>query len=423
MGRYILRRLLHLIPTVFGVIAITFVLFNLVGGSPGRMALGEKASPKQVDDFDEQRGFNKPVLWGTRIKTLALVDQDFARGAGSWTGVSNATLAAAAGAEPSYLVLRGDVKPPLAFPLRGGVEYEWTARWRQPGGAWLTSRLRMPGDSTLSTIGTLFKDAGPDVHVASITLRRVVANPFDSQFVNYLANLARFDLGTSTSANLPVAQLIREGIRPTMLLALPILVTELVVSVSIGLLCAFYRGRWLDRAMVFVSVALMSLNYLVWIVAGQYLLAYKLGWFPVWGFESVTYLFLPVLIGVISGLGANVRFYRTVMLDEVYRDYVRTAFAKGLGTRDVLFRHVLRNAMVPIVTNVVLAIPFLYTGSLLLEFYFGIPGIGYLSVNAINSSDPDVIRAVVLIGSILYVVVGLVGDLLTALVDPRIKLT
>jgi peptide/nickel transport system permease protein len=117
-----------------------------------------------------------------------------------------------------------------------------------------------------------------------------------------------------------------------------------------------------------------------------------------------------------------VRFYRSVMLDELYRDYVRTAFAKGVSTRGVLFKHVLKNAMIPIVTNVVLAIPFLYTGSLLLESYFGIPGLGYLGVNAINDADVDVVRAVVVVGSVLYLFANLLGDLCYALVDPRVRL-
>ena len=125
---------------------------------------------------------------------------------------------------------------------------------------------------------------------------------------------------------------------------------------------------------------------------------------------------------MISGLGGNLRFYRTIMLDEMYKDYVRTAFAKGVSRPGVLLRHVLPNAMIPIVTNVVVAIPFLYTGSLLLESFFGIPGLGYLGVNAINSSDVDVVRALVFIGAVLFVIANLVTDLCYAWLDPRVKL-
>jgi peptide/nickel transport system permease protein len=129
-----------------------------------------------------------------------------------------------------------------------------------------------------------------------------------------------------------------------------------------------------------------------------------------------------VCIGVVSGLGSGVRFYRTVVLDEMYQDYVRTAFSKGCTQRTVLFRHVLKNAMIPIITSVVLAIPFLYSGNLLLETFFGIPGLGYLSVEAINSTDYPVIKATVFVGSVLYVFASLVTDILYAAVDPRIKL-
>ena len=132
---------------------------------------------------------------------------------------------------------------------------------------------------------------------------------------------------------------------------------------------------------------------------------------------------MPVLIGVVSGLGSEVRFYRSIMLDEMYKDYVRTAYAKGVSTRGVLFKHVLKNAMIPVITNVSLSIPFLYTGSLLLESYFGIPGLGYLSVNAINDADVDVVRAVVVVGSVLYLFVNLLADICYSIADPRVRLS
>ena len=209
--------------------------------------------------------------------------------------------------------------------------------------------------------------------------------------------------------------------RPSPSLQVPIIHIAVVVSISLSLVCAFFRDTWIDRSLVLISVALMSINYLVYIVAGQYLLAYKFGAFPVWGYESWRYLVLPVIIGVISGLGSNIRFYRTVMLDEMYKDYVRTALAKGVGKPRVLFVHVLKNAMIPIITNVVIAIPFLYTGSLLLESFFGIPGLGYLGINAIMSSDIDVVRALVLIGALLFVVSNLITDICYAAADPRVK--
>jgi peptide/nickel transport system permease protein len=195
-----------------------------------------------------------------------------------------------------------------------------------------------------------------------------------------------------------------------------------VVSIVLALGCAFFRDRAVDRVLVLLATALMSVNYVAWVIVGQYVLAYRLEWFPIWGFESWRYVLLPVIIGIVSGLGRDVRFYRTCMLDEMYRDYVRTAVAKGVGGPGVLFRHVLPNALVPVITNVSMALPFLFTGSLLLEHYFGIPGLGGVSINAINSADMDVLRAVVLVGALAYVVVNLLTDLLYAWVDPRVRL-
>jgi peptide/nickel transport system permease protein len=169
----------------------------------------------------------------------------------------------------------------------------------------------------------------------------------------------------------------------------------------------------------------MSIPYLSFILFGQYFLAYKWGLFPVFfspELRMAQYVALPVLIGIAAGLGRNLRFFRTVMLDEMQNDYVRTAFAKGLTVRRVLFKHVLKNAMIPIITRVVLAIPFLFLGSLLLERFFGIPGLGYLMVEAINSRDYFVISAMTYISAILFVVFNLITDICYSLVDPRISL-
>ena len=408
---FITRRLLQMIPTVLGVILITFLLFNLVGGSPARMKLGDRASAQSLEDFDEQRGFNKPLFWGSRVPTRAWPDVSYDRDAGPWSKVSGVVHTPATNGNPGYVTLPAefDGKLPTVFPLQTNLGYEVTARWRPAGGTeWRTS---------VST--GLPAHAG--MELAGVRVRRVMEHPWDSQLFFYLRQLARLDFGVSSSSNEPVLDILRAGLLPTLALTAPILVVETVVSVSIALWCAFYRGRWLDRVLVVGSVTLMSVNYLVWIVGGQYFLAYRLGWFPVWGFASWSYLALPILIGAFSGLGGSVRFYRTVMLDEMYKDYVRTAFAKGVSERGVLFRHVLPNAMIPVITNVVLSIPFLYTGSLLLESFFGIPGLGYLGINAINDSDVDVVRAIVVIGSVLYLVANLLADLCYAWVDPRVR--
>ena len=155
---------------------------------------------------------------------------------------------------------------------------------------------------------------------------------------------------------------------------------------------------------------------------GAVLPSYKAGLFPVWGYESAFYLVLPVLIGVLSSLGTDVRFFRTAILDEIYKPYVLTARAKGLSKAVILTRHVLRNALIPIVTYVSLSIPYLFTGSLLLESFFGIPGLGSVSINAIHSADMAVVRSVVVLGALLYQFVNLLTDLAYGFLDPRVRL-
>ena len=193
-------------------------------------------------------------------------------------------------------------------------------------------------------------------------------------------------------------------------------------QVPVRLLCAACANRRFDRWMLGGTTALMSVNYVIWVAAGQYFLAYKLKLFPIWGYENWTYLMLPVLIGVVSGLGPDVRFYRTVVLDEMRKPYVRTALAKGLSPARILFRHILKNSLAPVVTNVSLAVPFLFTGSILLESFFGIPGLGGIGLNAVHASDYPTVRAVVVIGAVLYQLSNLAADLICAWLDPQFRL-
>lgn len=411
MMRFLARRLVQMIPTVIGVVLITFVLFNLVGGSPGRMMLGDKASARELEAFDEQRGFNRPLFWGTHGPTRIYTETDLRLAAGPWSGMTGVTWRAGTGIEISG---PAEVRIPLAFEPMEGHRYRWLAKMTGPDGLKKQIEtnepvIRISGNETVTIIG--------------LSCQRVYEKPWQSQFIHYLGQLVRLDFGRSHAAGLAVVDVLRDGIGPTLMLATPILIGETIISVVLALACAYFRNRLFDRLVLFLCVLLMSVNYLVWIVAGQYWLAYRAGLFPVWGFASWSYLLLPIAIGIVHGLGPNVRFYRSVMLEEMNRDYVRTARAKGVGTGGILFKHVLKNAMIPVITNVVLSLPFLYTGSLLLETFFGIPGLGYVSINAINSSDVDVVRAVVIIGSLLYLGANLLADVMYALVDPRVKLS
>ncbi len=247
-------------------------------------------------------------------------------------------------------------------------------------------------------------------------------NVFDSQFFTFIKNVASGDFGYSPKMNEPVKDILKRGVGPSLSLTVPILVFGSVFALFFAMLSAAYRGRTPDKIILFVSAALMSVNYVVWVLLGQFFLAFKAGWFPIWGYGSAEYLILPVMIGVLSSLGMDVRFYRTAILDEIYKPYVLTARSKGLSRFTVMARHVLRNALIPVVTYISLSIPYLFTGSLLLESFFGIPGLGSVSINAIHSADLAVVRAVVILGALVYQAVNLGTDILYAILDPRVRM-
>lgn len=244
----------------------------------------------------------------------------------------------------------------------------------------------------------------------------------DSQFFNFIGGICKGDFGYSVENQEPVVEVLKRGIGPSLSLTVPILVGGVIVALMLALLAAALRGGWVDRTILLASAVLMSVNYVVWVLAGQFFLSFKAGLFPVWGYESAFYLVLPVAIGILSSLGPDVRFFRTAILDEVYKPYVLTARAKGLSPTVIMTRHVLRNALIPIVTYVSLSIPYLFTGSLLLESFFGIPGLGSVSINAIHSADMAVVRAIVVLGALLYQFVNLSTDILYAVLDPRVRI-
>lgn len=245
---------------------------------------------------------------------------------------------------------------------------------------------------------------------------------FDSQFFNFVGGILKGDFGYSIENREPVLNILKRGVGPSLSLTIPILVGGVFVALILALIAAATRGGWADKTVLMASAVLMSVNYVIWVLVGQFFLSYKAGLFPVWGYEGLWSLALPVLIGILSSLGTDVRFFRTVILDEVYKPYVLTARAKGLSASVIMVRHVLRNALIPIITYVSLSIPYLFTGSLLLESFFGIPGLGSVSINAIHSSDMAVVRAIVVLGALLYQFVNLVTDLLYAALDPRVRL-
>lgn len=249
---------------------------------------------------------------------------------------------------------------------------------------------------------------------------------WDTQFVRHMTALARFDLGRSDATGEPVAAMFRRGMIPSLLITLPVFLVGLCLAVSVALLLVLARESALDFVGALLCVGMMSVPYMAWVIFGQWLMGVKLTWFPAFGFDlagfgAVRFLVLPVALAVLAGLGADVRLYRAVFLEEIRQDYVRTARAKGASARRVLFVHVLKNGMISLATLVVASLPFLIMGSLVLESFFGIPGLGNLMMNAIRTSDFAVVRASVWLGSLLYLGGLLLTDLAYALVDPRVR--
>jgi peptide/nickel transport system permease protein len=237
--------------------------------------------------------------------------------------------------------------------------------------------------------------------------------------------LFAFDFGAAEDQR-DIANEIRMRMWPSLALAIPVFLVGLAVNITFALLMAFFRATYLDFWGVVLCVAMMSISTLFYIIGGQYVASKLWHLVPISGYdrglEAAKFLVLPVLIGVIGGIGAGGRWYRTLFLEEMSRDYVRTARAKGLAETTVLFRHVLKNAMIPILTGVVVLIPLLFLGSLLMESFFGIPGLGSYTIDAIQAQDFAVVRAMVFIGSVLYIAGLLLTDLSYTVVDPRIRL-
>ncbi len=249
----------------------------------------------------------------------------------------------------------------------------------------------------------------------------------DNMLVEHYRRMLTFDFGRSDADDSLIIERIERSVGPSLSLTFPEFVLGLSFGLGISLFVAFFRETYIDRSTVVLSVLGMSISSLLYIIGGQYLIGKTLRWFPISGFDAswtvrARFLALPIVVGVAAGIGSSVRFYRTVFIEDIYKDYVRTARAKGAGELRIMTRHVLPNAMIPILTNVVTEIPFLLMGSLLLEASFGIPGLGSLTVDAINANDFATLRTMVYIGSLFFVVGQILTDISYTIADPRVRL-
>jgi peptide/nickel transport system permease protein len=264
--------------------------------------------------------------------------------------------------------------------------------------------------------------------IASIRTQLGVDQPYPVQLWLFVKQIATFNFGNSWATGEPVAGIITSRLGPSLTVLIPLTLLETGIGIALALTLAFVRGSWIDRSVMIACTVGMSVSILVYIIAFQYGLAYKLGWFPVQGWGDslgqnlLRYAPLPILIGLSVSLAPTLRLFRSFVLDEVGQDYVRTARAKGLKERRVVWVHVLRNAAIPIITHVMANLPALLIGAFLLERFFGIPGIGREVILAVERSDFPVIKAITVYVAAATMLFNLLADMLYQAVDPRVQL-
>lgn len=247
----------------------------------------------------------------------------------------------------------------------------------------------------------------------------------DTLFFDKSVKLFAFDFGHADDGR-NIGNDIRQRMWPSLAIAAPVFIIGMLINLTVALFIVFLRATYIDHAAVVLCVILMSISSLFYIIGGQYVISKLLHLVPVSGYDSgidaFKFLILPIVISVVAGIGSGVRWYRTIYLEEISKDYVRTARAKGMSDSVVMFRHVLRNALIPILTGAVVTIPLLFMGSLIVESFFGIPGLGSYTIDAINSQDFGIVRAMVFLGSVLYIAGLILTDISYSVADPRIRL-
>jgi len=435
MTGYILRRSAYALLILLGVLGVTFLLFRVAAGDPAAVLLGKNPSPREVEDLRAALAADRPLLWGRWRRTELYPGATFDQERNLPGMVREGSCEFRHGA---LHVRAGRLTLQRQFEPQG--EYRLVLRWRgamrhmSPRGSsffadrWQTLVIPLRGaeirpEVVLDVLSAEFR---------SIRCERRQDSPWDSQMVAALGELVSFspafphvrlfDFGQTLLTREPIRQVLWRGAGPSLLLMVPVFLGELLAGIALALAATAWRGRLPDRLIMVASVAGMSVSYLVFIIAGQWFLAYRWNLFPVWGYGSWRHLALPILVGIASGLGGGVRFYRTVFVNELNREYLRTALAKGCTPLRLYGRHLLRNALIPIITRASATLPFLFTGSLLLESYFGIPGLGFLGYNALMNADLQTVKALVVVTAALFILMNLAADIAYAWADPRVRL-
>ena len=423
MLNFIIRRLGEAVLVMLGVLLLTFVLFQMAAGDPAAAVLGKNPKPLEIENLRRELKSDLPLFYGNWRKSEVYTACDY---------------------KDKFVELAGIKVPKQRVKTRSGVQadsFVFSRRFEvsekilvkyQGRGELKIADKYLIGDNDIILEKAPAQLEFTDANIRKVEFFRYQDNPFNSQFINSLRELVDFkstfpyitflNFGKTITTREPINNIIARGLIPSLSVMLPVFLLELLLGIIFALIATACKDAFVDRALLVLSVAGMSISYLVLIIAGQWFLGYYLNWFPVWGWNGVRYLMLPILLGVVSGLGGGVRFYRTVFVNELKNEYLRTALAKGCGKTTVFSKHLLRNAMVPIIARASTVLPFIFTGSLLLESFFGSPGLGYASLDALNNSDLALLKALTIVNALLFVVINLIADLLCAWADPRIRL-
>jgi peptide/nickel transport system permease protein len=428
MIAYIVRRVLYAIPILIGVNIVTFVLFFFVN-TPDDMArayLGEKrVTEEQIADWKRERDYHFPNFYND-----------------GWTEITVRQVATDTVSFDQSALVAGTYRLVLDVRAEGEGQLDVTIESDETGttsfeGPWTADTGTDKHERSFEL--TSVKD---ELHTLSIDLSPRESNPLVVARLDRKDNLSigaaftrtifwqrsvrflMFNFGKADDGR-NIGDEISRRIGPSLSITIPVFLVGLVTYIFFAMLVAFYRGTYLDGWGVVLAVFLMSVSILFYVIGAQWLLGKILRLAPVSGYDTGLYalkfVVLPIVIGIIGGVGQGVRWYRTIFLEEIGKDYVRTARAKGLPESIVLFRHTLKNAMIPILTGIVVSIPFLFIGSLVLESFFAIPGMGSFMLEAIQRQDFAIVQAMVFLGAFMYVVGLILTDISYTLVDPRIK--
>jgi len=444
--RYICKRIAYSALIIIGVLLLTFLLFRVAAGDPARTVLGKNPSPKEVETMRLTLSSGKPLIWGYWRKTEFFTSADFSEKrkikgvkVSSQCDYKNKALALK---ENGQVTLTrnfdaDNINTQARIAFQGNInliikyDHAITLEKTLYSSFWTNVTIPLMEKHNPPRQITFFSKKG-DGKLRNISFQRRQKSPWDSQLLASLKEIvwfkktfpyiSLFNFGRTLITRESVRHVLARGIGPSLALMTPIFIGEMLLGIIFALMATAWRGKFPDQIIMLISIAGMSISYIVFMIFGQWFLAYYYNIFPVWGFGTLKHLILPVSIGIISGMGGGIRFYRTIFVNEMKKEYLRTAEAKGCNVATIYCKHLLRNAAVPLITRASTILPFLFTGSLLLESFFGIPGLGYAGVNALMNSDLQVVKALVILTAIIFVVINLLADITYTWADPRSRL-